>query len=72
MKSGNRKRLLAVATVGTILFLAVGASACCNSGDETVALLEDAKFGLAHLNDEFHTIKEILADCRTSATKGHI
>ena len=56
-KRGYSSRLVAIATVGAILLLAMGASACSNGSDEAVALLEDAKFGLAHLNDEFHNIK---------------
>ena len=40
-----------------ILVLVVGASACSSGNDETVDLLKDPKIGLAHLNDEFHTIK---------------
>jgi len=50
-------RLTIVAMVVAILLLAVGASACSSGNDETVDLLKDPKFGLAHLNDEFHAIK---------------
>ncbi len=57
MKRGYRRRLAGIATVGAILLLVVGASACSSGNDETVDLLKDPKFGLAHLNDEFHTIK---------------
>ena len=57
MKRGYRRRLAAIATLGAILLLAVVASACSSGNDETVDLLNDPKFGLAHLNDEFHTIK---------------
>ena len=62
MKKGYRGRLTAVAMGVAILLLVVGASACSSGNDETVDLLKDPKFGLAHLNDEFHTIKGTLAD----------
>ena len=42
--------------VGLFILLAV-VSACSNGDSDAVDLLEDPKFGLAHLNDEFHTIK---------------
>jgi len=57
MKRGYRGGLAAIATVGAILLLVVGASACSSGNDEAVDLLQDPKFGLAHLNEEFHTIK---------------
>ena len=44
------------ALAGLFILLAV-LSACSSGGSEAVDLLEDPKFGLAHLNDEFHTIK---------------
>ena len=42
--------------VGMLLLL-VAVGACSNGDDEAVELLNDPKFGLAHLNDEFHIIK---------------
>ena len=42
--------------VGLFILLAV-LSACSSGDSDAVDLLEDPKFGLAHLNDEFHTIK---------------
>ena len=57
MKRGHRGRLAAVVMLGAILVLLFGASACSSGNGETVDLLKDPKFGLAHLNDEFHTIR---------------
>ena len=57
MKSGYGKRLGSMAMVMAIVLLAVVAGACSSGNDETVDLLKDPKFGLAHLNDEFHAIK---------------
>ncbi len=57
MKRGYRAKLTTIALGVAILLLVVGASACSSGNDETVDLLKDPKFGLAHLNDEFHTIK---------------
>ena len=57
MKRVYRARLTTIAMVVTVLLLVVGASACSSGNDETVDLLKDPKFGLAHINDEFHTIK---------------
>ena len=57
MKKGHRGRLTAIAMGVAMLLLVLGASACSSGNDETVDLLKDPKFGLAHLNDEFHTIK---------------
>ena len=31
--------------------------ACASQENEATGLLQDSKFGLSHLNDEFHTIK---------------
>ena len=39
------------------MLLLAGAAACSGGNGDAVDLLEDPKFGLAHLNDEFHTIK---------------
>ena len=46
-----------MAMVMAIVLLAVVPGACSSGNDETVDLLKDPKFGLAHLNDEFHAIK---------------
>ena len=50
MVSGRKRRLSTVAILA-------GAAACSGGNGETVDLLQDPKFGLAHLNDEFHTLK---------------
>ena len=42
--------------VGLFILLAVS-SACSSGGNEAVDLLEDSKVGLAHINDELHTVK---------------
>ncbi len=57
MKRGLTGRRAAIGMGVAILLLVVGASACASGNDETVDLLKDPKVGLAHLNDEFHTIK---------------
>ncbi len=57
MKRGLSRRRTAIAMGVAILLLVVGATACSSGNEETVDLLKDPKFGLAHLNDEFHTIK---------------
>ena len=57
MKRGYLRTLAGVAAVGAILVLLVVAGACSSGNDETVDLLKDPKFGLAHLNAEFHTVK---------------
>ena len=62
MKTGCRRRLGSIAIFAAVLLSLLAAGACANTSDETVELLEDPKFGLAHLNDEFHTIKGTLAD----------
>lgn len=57
MKIGNPRAWSVMSVlVGLFILLAV-VSACSNGDSEAVDLLEDPKFGLAHLNDEFHTIK---------------
>ncbi len=57
MKRGFSGRRAAIGMGVAMLLLVVGATACSSGNDETVDLLKDPKFGLAHLNDEFHTIK---------------
>ena len=57
MKTGHGRKLAGIAAMGVILLLVVGASACSSENGETDDLLKDPKFGLAHLNDEFHAIK---------------
>lgn len=50
--------------VGTLLLL-LAAGACAGASQEdrdTVGLLNDPKVGLAHLNDELHTIREMATD----------
>ncbi len=48
--------------VGGLLFMLIGAAACTGSDDEAVDLLKDPKVGLAHLNDELHTVRELATD----------
>ena len=55
IRHGTRLGIIAV-VVGTLLLLVV-AGGCSSTNDEVLDLLEDPKVGLAHLNDEFHTIK---------------
>ena len=64
MRNGYRIRFGTTAVLMALVLSVLAAGACSNSNDETVQLLEDPKFGLAHLNDEFHTIKgqELLAN----------
>lgn len=57
MVSGRKRRLSTVAILMGIALLLAGAAACSGGDSETVDFLQDPKFGLAHLNDEFHTIK---------------
>ncbi len=57
MKRGFSGRRAAIGMGVAIVLLVVSATACSSGNDETVDLLKDTKFGLAHLNDEFHTIK---------------
>ena len=57
MKIGHGRRLRIIAMVVGILLLVVVAGGCASTNDEVLVLLEDPKVGLAHLNDEFHTIK---------------
>ncbi len=50
--------------VGTLLLL-LAAGACAGGSQEdkdTVGLLNDPKVGLAHLNDELHTVREMATD----------
>ncbi len=68
MKIGNPRAWGAMSVlVGLFILLAV-VSACSSGDSEAVDLLQDSKFGLAHLNDEFHTIKG--EDLLTSPTIG--
>ena len=53
---------------GRAIHFASGGEWCSSGESEAVDLLEDPKFGLAHLNDEFHTIKG--EDLLTSPTIG--
>ena len=62
MNSGHRRTIATIAILGLMVLSLLAAGACSNSNDETVQLLEDPKIGLGHLNDEFHTIKQTLAD----------
>ena len=55
MESGRIRRLSAIAILMGIALLL--AAACTGENSDAVDLLEDSKFGLAHLNDEFHIIK---------------
>ena len=57
MKSRRKRRLSTIAIMMGIALLLAGAAACTGGNSENVDLLQDPKFGLAHLNDEFHTIK---------------
>ncbi len=58
MESGRKRRLSTIAILLGIALLLAGAAAACSGGNsEPVDLLQNPKFGLAHLNDEFHTIK---------------
>ena len=60
MKRGRRGTISTIAILVGILLLLFGVAACSDSSDEeakVLGLLEDPKVGLAHLNDEFHTIK---------------
>ena len=57
MESGRKRRAGFIAVLVGIALLLVGAAACSGGSSEPVDLLEDPKFGLAHLNDEFHIIK---------------
>ena len=57
MESGRKRRLSAIAILMGLALLLAGAAACSGGNSETNDLLQDPKFGLAHLNDEFHTVK---------------
>ena len=57
-----RRTVVTIAVLALMVFSLLAAAACSNSSDETVDLLKDPKFGLSHLNDEFHTIKELLTE----------
>jgi len=57
MDSGRKRRLSTIAILMGIALLLAGAAACSGGNSESVDLLKDPKVGLAHLNDEFHTIK---------------
>ena len=58
MVSGRKRRLSTLAILMGIALLLAGVAACSGGDSETGDLLQDPKFGLAHLHDEFHTIKE--------------
>ena len=62
MSNGYKIRFGTTAVLMVMVLSLLAAGACSNSNDETVQLLEDPKIGLGHLNDEFHTIKQTLAD----------
>ena len=57
MKNGRQQMVHTMVVLAVIGLSLLAAGACSNTGDETVDLLNDSKVGLAHLNDEFHTIK---------------
>ncbi len=57
MENGRRQRLTTIAILFGIVLVLAGAAACSGGSSDAADLLEDPKFGLAHLNDEFHTIK---------------
>ena len=57
MKSRHRRAVFTSAILPLLVLALMATGACSSSNDEAVDLLEDPKFGLAHLNDEFHTIK---------------
>ena len=57
MQNGRKWRLTTIAILLGLALLLAGAAACSRGGSDAVDLSEDPKFGLAHLNDEFHTIK---------------
>ena len=59
-----RRTVVTIAVLALMVFSLLAAAACSNSSDETVDLLKDPKFGLiVHtINDEFHTIKELLTE----------
>ena len=62
MRNGYRRALAPIAILVGMLLLLMVTAACNQPDSQAVDLLEDPKFGLAHLNDEFHTIKNTLAD----------
>ena len=53
----RQRGLTTLAVLVGMLLLLVAVGACSNGDDKSVELLNDPKFGLAHLNDAFHTIK---------------
>ena len=55
--SMNRRSIVTIGMLVGMLLLLAGAAACSGGNSEVVDLLENPKIGLAHLNDEFHTIK---------------
>ncbi len=57
MESGRKRRLSTIVILMGIALLLAGTAACSGGNSEDVDLLQDPKFGLAHLNDEFHIIK---------------
>lgn len=57
MKIGHRWKPGTIAMLMGILLLVVGAAACSGGDNDAVDLLNDPKVGLAHLNEEMHTIK---------------
>ena len=64
MTNRHRRALGTIAMLVGMLLLLAGAAACSGGNSEVIDLLEDPKIGLAHLNDEFHTIKGTLADSK--------
>ena len=52
------KKALGIVTAAAVILVSmVSLAACSSSNDEAVALLEDPKVGLTHLNEELHTVK---------------
>ena len=57
MKTGYGRRIGIIALLAMMLLLLAAAAAWAGGNSEAVDLLEDPSFGLAHLNNEFHTVK---------------
>ena len=57
MKNRNRPSLGTIGILGVVSMLLLVVIACASQENEATALLQDSKFGLSHLNDEFHAIK---------------